>query len=119
MPTREYFVGDAACMNIKLTMLRVSARLPLRRSGNDTRQTSADEMFMQAASPTKYSLVGMAKDVLIVIGSLWWFHGATTTLQMFGFTLALVSTNLFVYYARNGTLPLLKRSISSKAEQTT
>jgi hypothetical protein len=75
-------------------------------------------MFMQAASPTKYSLVGMAKDVLIVIGSLWWFHGATTTLQMFGFTLALVSTNLFVYYERNGTLPLLKRSISSKAEQT-
>ena len=39
MPTREYFVGDAACMNIKLTMLRVSARIPLRRSGNDTRQT--------------------------------------------------------------------------------
>merc|ERR1719313_741241 len=66
-------------------------------------------LFMQAASPTRYALVGMAKDVLIVFGSLWWFHGATTTLQMCGFALALVSTNLFVYHERNGDLPLPKR----------
>merc|ERR1719379_457970 len=73
-------------------------------------------MFMQAASPTRYALVGMAKDVLIVFGSLWWFEGATTSLQMSGFTLALVSTNLFVYHERNGELPLIKRLMQSKQD---
>jgi hypothetical protein len=71
-------------------------------------------MFMQAASPTRYALVGMAKDVLIVFGSLWWFDGDTTSLQMCGFSLALVSTNLFVYHERNGQLPLLKRWVQGK-----
>jgi hypothetical protein len=74
-------------------------------------------MFMQAASPTRYALVGMAKDVLIVFGSLWWFDGDTTSLQMCGFTLALVSTNLFVYHERNGEFPMLKRWSQDKEDR--
>jgi hypothetical protein len=86
------------------------AALPLMLSGAIALSLNiVSLMFMQAASPTRYALVGMAKDVLIVFGSLWWFHGATTSLQMCGFTLALVSTNLFVYHERNGDLPLVKR----------